>query len=102
MKENSNTKPIRISCFDTIFPFDPHTDSPAWYDLDHAVSEVDGATLEINADRDVYAIYTAPDGTKHYGTIGDQEDQVLADNYPCDFDELYRFYENPRTKDYYV
>jgi len=92
---------IKIQCFDQLFKFDPHTDQAAWYDLDHAISKKSGATLEINADRDVYATYTAPDGTKHYGTIGDEDNETLADNYGCEPEVTYRFYENPRTKDYY-
>lgn len=93
---------IKIQCFDRIFHFDPHTDSPAWYNLDHAESENEGAKLTLDADREVYAVYESPEGEKRYGTIGDAENETLADNYPCDFSETYLFYENPDTKEYYV
>ena len=82
------------------FRFEPDCEDPAWYDLDGAVSQNEGATLRLNADREVYGIYTGPDGTEKYGTIGDSEGETIPDNYPVDLTE-YWFYEHPETKEYY-
>ena len=95
---------ISIKAKDDVFPevfrFDPECEEPAWYDLDGTVSESNGATLRLNADREVYGIYTAPDGTERYGVIGDPENETIPDNYPVELTE-YWFYEHPETKDYY-
>ena len=100
--------------FNGCFRFSSESDEAAWYDFDGAVSreirtepetgsaESAGASLRLNADREVYAVYTAPDGTEHYGTVGDEENEFLADNFGVEPDMVYCFYEKPETKEYYV
>ena len=94
-------KPLK-EAFREVFTFPMESDTDAWYGLDGHIAQQDGAELRLNADREVYAIYTAPDGTMKYGTVGDEENDNLADNYPIEDGEVYYFYENPRTKDYYI
>jgi len=93
---------VKIKCNDLIFEFAIDSEMVAWYDLDCMVVEKDGCILSINADREVYGIFTNQNGEKQYGTIGDMYNEVIADNYPCDENEVYIFVENPLTKDYYV
>jgi len=93
---------VIIRCFETDFIFETEGEDAAWYELDHAESFAGNKSLNLNADREVYAVFTDEDGTERYGTVGDSENEVLADNYPCEKDVIYLFYENPRTKDYYV
>lgn len=93
---------VLIECNDNVFEFILHSDSPAWYDLDGMESFNQDEKLRINADREVYAIYTDSFDTEHYGTIGDEENDTIPDNFPCESDCCYIFYEKPETKDYYV
>jgi len=92
---------LRIKCGDTTFEFTMEEDD-CWYCLDGCQSVNGNETLLLNADREVYAVYTDGNGTKHYGTIGDIENETIEDNYPCSKGETYIFYENPRTEKYYV
>jgi len=100
MKQTKTT--IHIFCGNTEFCFELKQEFVAWYDLDGMQSQSGKATLKINADRDVYAEFVDEKGIIHYGTIGDKENELLADNYPCEQNEKYIFYENPKTKDYYA
>jgi hypothetical protein len=88
--------------FPQVFSFPCADGGGAWYELDGAVTLSDGAALRLNADREVYAVYVSPDGEEMYGTIGDSEDPVLADNFPLGTGEEFLFYENPETEEFYV
>jgi len=97
-----NEKTLYIRCGDTVFEFPLRENDDAWYCLDKLESINGDEKLRINADRDVYAVYTDRDGAEHYGTIGDDEDKVIADNSSCDPGTLYIFYENPEAKNRYL
>lgn len=88
--------------FDGAFSFDVDPEGGAWYDLDGVTASCGSMKLRINADREVYGIFTNADGEEHYGTIGDADNEVLADNFGIEDGEIYYFYEKPETKDYYV
>ena len=98
MKKDS----ISILAFDRAFIFDTEESEGARYELDHAVSVSEGWTLTLNADREVYACVAEPDGQKHYGTIGDEEDEVIPDNFGFCAGDRFFFYEKPETEEYYV
>lgn len=93
---------IRILCGETMFEFPIREREDAWFSLDGAESSNGSEKLVLNADRDVYAVYTDENGEEHYGTVGDEENETLADNFSCSCDETYYFYENPMAKEYYV
>ena len=84
------------------FEFSHSDPTGAWYDLDGVSAKCEGWQLTINADREVYARLVTPDGIVHYGTIGDKEDEVLADNFPFRSGDRYRFYEKLETETRYV
>jgi len=103
MNEAGNTeRKITVLCNKTEFAFPLNREDDAWYCLDGRESRNGGETLVLNADRDVYAVYTAGDGSRHYGTVGDDDNRVLADNEGICPGDRYVFYEDPRTEKYYV
>lgn len=83
------------------FRFHTEREDGAWYELDHAVSNAGNETFYLNADREVYAVYTLSSGEKRYGTVGDDENETLADNDGFRSGETYLFYEDPSTEEYY-
>lgn len=87
--------------FEEVFCFETQEEDGAWFELDGAEAEENGAVLSLNADREVYAVYEK-DGEKKYGTIGDDENEYEPDNFPFCDGETYLFYEKPETKDYYI
>ena len=93
---------IYISAFEHSFAFELKESEGAWFELDAAHAEAGGFMMALNADREVYAVVTEPGGQAHYGTVGDIENDVLADNFGISSGEKYIFYEKPETKDYYV
>lgn len=98
----NETRKITILCSRTEFDFPLKEDDDAWYCLDGRESNCAGETLRLNADRDVYAVYTDKNGTEHHGTVGDEDNKLLADNEGICAGERYIFYENPKARDYYV
>jgi len=93
---------ITITARTHTFTFPIPDPEGAWYDLDGAEAVSDGWTLRINADRDVYACLTAPDGTAHYGIISDGEDEPLADNFGFADGDAFVFYDHPETESAYI
>jgi hypothetical protein len=88
--------------FEETFRFLCGSDGGAWYELDGEQGLAGGSLLKIRADREVYAVYASPDGEERYGIVGDEEDEVLADNFPFLAGERYLFRERPETEEYYV
>ena len=93
---------ITINAHELVFYFPIEEESGAWYDLDNEDAYSDGWKLHINADRDVYASLTDPNGNIFYGTIGDAENELLADNFIMETSERYLFYDHPETEFSYL
>lgn len=93
---------ITVCCKTAEFVFPLGEDDDAWYCLDGRESRNGSETLKLNADRDVYAVYTDKNGTEHYGTVGDEDNKLLADNEGVCAGDRYIFYENPKAKDFYI
>ena len=93
---------IQIIAFEQKFVFELREKECAWYDLDGSESHLSGWKMVLNADREVYAGLEMPDGSKHFGTIGDEENETIPDNFGIESGEEYIFYENPDTEEYYV
>ena len=88
--------------FPEAFIFPLQEKESAWYELDGSGSVSGSALLTLNADREVYAIYTGPDGVRHYGVIGDEENESIPDNFGIEDGEIYLFREHPETENYYI
>lgn len=91
---NCHTKKTKfiVTAYDLDFVFEKDGEDLAWYDFDHMVSKNGKATLRIDANRDAYAFYRKDENAEEIqGTIRDDEDNILADNYGIDNNNKYHF-----------
>lgn len=67
-----------------IFLF-PYVEESAWYDYDHMAGvSSGGSALIIDANGDVFADCMDPAGVMHSCTVGENEDEWQADNFPVE------------------
>lgn len=83
-----------IKAYDKEFVFEKQQEDCAWYDFDHAISKNGKAQLQIDANREAYAFFKANSKAKEIqGVIQDDDENVLADDYPVDNNYTYHFVE---------
>lgn len=91
---SKNKTKFTVVAYDLEFAFEKDELDCAWYDFDHMVSKNGSATLRIDANREVYAFFKKDDTAKEIqGTIQDDDDNILPDNYSVDNDYQYHFIE---------
>ena len=74
-----------------IFEF-PYLEEPAWFDYDHmAAVNPRGTMLIIDANGDVFADYMDPAGQMYECTVGENEDEWEADNFPVEENGHYTY-----------
>lgn len=63
----------------------PYREESAWYDYDHMAGiSPGGCALIIDANGDVFADHMDTGGVMHECTVGEDEDEWLADNFPVE------------------
>ena len=63
----------------------PYLEESAWFDYDHmAAVNPRGTLMVIDANGDVFADYMDPTGQMHECTVGENEDEWEADNFPVE------------------
>ena len=81
-----------VKAYGLDFIFEKNEDDCAWYDFDHMLSKNGEAELRIDANREVYAFFKKnKDAKEIQGTIQDEDDNVLPDNFCVDNGYIYHF-----------